>query len=108
MVDGHAVERSVHAVEYRDLLTGFHVRPRISGNRVTVDVSAQRDTPGDRGRGSMNVQRLSTTVSGRLGEWMEIGDVVSGHAFGASGTVYRTNAVNGDNRRVLLKVDEIR
>jgi len=108
VVGGRVVESRIDTPEYRDVLRGFHVRPRLSGERVTLDISAQRDTPGNQGRGSMKVQRLSTTVSGRLGEWMEIGGIVSGRAFDRSGTVYRTNTVTGDNRRVLLKVDEIR
>jgi hypothetical protein len=105
---GRWVERSVDAVEYRDILTGFYVRPRVTGNVVTLDVSPQRDTPGHQGRGSMNVQRVSTTVSGRLGEWLEIGGIVSGRSFEESGNVYRSARASGDNRRVLIKVDELR
>jgi type II secretory pathway component GspD/PulD (secretin) len=108
VVGGRAFESRVDTLEYRDILKGFYVRARLSGNHVTLDVSAQRDTPGNQGRGSMNVQRLTTTVSERLGEWMEIGGIVSGRAFQGSGTAYRTTTAIGDNHRVLLKVDEIR
>jgi type II secretory pathway component GspD/PulD (secretin) len=106
-VGGRVIERSVDTVEYRDILSGFHVRPRVAGDIVTLDVSPQRDTAGDQGRGSMNVQRLSTTISGRLGEWIELGGVTSGQSFEGSGTVYRTNAANADQRRILLRVDEV-
>jgi type II secretory pathway component GspD/PulD (secretin) len=108
VVGGRVFESRIDTIEYRDILKGFYVRPRLSGRHVTLDVSAQRDTPGNQGRGGMNVQRLTTTVSGRLGEWMEIGGIVSGRAFEESGTAYRTTTAAGDNRRVLLKVDEIR
>lgn len=108
VIGGRVVESSVDRVEYRDILSGFQVRPRLAGEVVTLDVSPQRNTPGGQGRGSMNVQQRSTTVSGRLGEWMEIGGIVSGRAFEASGTVYRTTATDGDDRRVLIKVDELR
>ena len=103
-VGGGVVDRTI---DYRDILTGFHVRPRVSGDIVTVDVSPQRDTPGQLGRGSVNVQQMSTTVSGRLGEWLEIGGVVSGRSIEAAGTTYRTDAARTDDRRILLKVDEI-
>jgi hypothetical protein len=56
----------------------------------------------------VNVQRVSTTVSGRLGEWMEIGGIISGRSFEESGDVYRTTRATGDNRRVLIKVEEVR
>ena len=107
VVGARVVERSADTIDYRDILTGFHVRPRVAGDIVTVELSPQRDTPGQFGRGSVNVQQLGTTVSGRLGEWLEIGGIVSGRSVESSGTVYRTDAGRTDNRRILLKVDEI-
>lgn len=106
-VGGRIVERSIDAIDYRDILTGFHVRPRVAGDIVTVEVSPQRDTPAQLGRGSMNVQQIGTTVSGRLGEWLQIGGIVSGRSVESSGTVYRTDTARTDDRRVLLRVDEI-
>jgi hypothetical protein len=107
VIGGRVVEQTVDTVDYRDALTGFLVRPRLAGEVVTLELSPQRDTLGTQGPGSINVQRVSTTVSGRLGEWIEIGGIVSGRAFEASGTAYRTNSAAGDDRRVLVKVDEI-
>jgi len=107
LVDGRYVERAVDAIDYRDILTGFQVRPRVSGDIVTVEINPQRDTPGAYGRGSANVQQLGTIVSGRLGEWLEVGGIVSGRSSESAGTVYRTDTVRTQNRRVLLKVDEI-
>lgn len=107
VIGGRVVEHSVDAVDYRDALTGFHVRPRLAGDTVTLEVSPQRDTLGASGRGSINVQRVATTVSGRLGEWIEIGGIVSGRAFEDAGYAHRTTATTGDHRRVLIKVDEL-
>jgi len=107
VIGGRVVEHSVDAVDYRDALTGFHVRPRLAGDIVTLEVSPQRDTLGNQGRGSINVQRVATTVSGRLGEWMEIGGIVSGRSFEDSGYAQRTTTATSDNRRVLIKVDEM-
>lgn len=104
---GRVVERSTDAIEYRDALSGFRVRPRLAGDVVTLDIEPQRDTLGTQGPGSLNVQRTSTTVSGRLGEWLEIGGIVAGRAYEASGTVYRTNSAQSDDRRVLIRVDEL-
>jgi type II secretory pathway component GspD/PulD (secretin) len=58
-------------VVYRDLGQGFYAAPRVVGQRVTVDISPQFDSPGS--DGSAETQRLATTVSGRLGEWLELG-----------------------------------
>ena len=66
----------------QDRATGFVVVPRLSGDYVTVDITQQRER--------MNsFQQLSTTASGRLGEWIELGGAVS-------------------SQRVWLKVEERR
>lgn len=119
-VGGVPVDRYVESVEYRDALAGFYVKPRVTGERVTLDISSQRDTVGGRvqaagpGPGTLqeqpvfNVQRVGTTVSGRLGEWIEVGGVAQDLASQQSGIVFRTQTSGADNRRVLLKVEEIR
>ena len=66
----------VQGVEYRDIGRGFFAQPRITGSdMVTVEITQQDDTPANFGPGSANVQRLSTRVSGRLGEWMQLGGI---------------------------------
>lgn len=80
----------------------------MAGDVVTLEISPQRDTLGTQGQGSINVQRVHTTVSGRLGEWIEIGGILSGRAFESAGTVHRSNTATGDDRRVLVRVDELR
>lgn len=65
----------------QDMTAGFEVVPRVSGDMVTMDVYASR-------AGSTTV---SSTASGRLGEWFELGSVAS----------------NAGNRRVSVKVDPI-
>src|SRR5687768_6500009 len=72
-VGGQVVEQVVEGTQYRDVATGFYVVPRITGDRVTLDVSPQRESVSRRVPGVVNVQSMNTTVSGRLGEWMEIG-----------------------------------
>lgn len=93
---------------YRDIGQGFYAEPRLAGDRVTLEISPQFDTPGNAGYGSVNTQRVSTTVSGRLGEWIELG----GSGQQASGT-QRGNLSVGtadvrDNRSVWLLVEEIK
>ena len=104
---GRMVERWVETVEYRDILSGFSVRPQLAGDTVTLQVDPQHDTPGRYGRGSSEVQRVATTVSGRLGEWIDLGGIVRGQAFESDAATYRTNAASGDNRRILVRVEAL-
>ena len=90
----------------RDLGTGFVAVPRVSGERVTLEISPRDDTAGPV-PGSVNLQRLVTTISGRLGEWLELGGS-SGEQTGSSGAIasYGTQSASRQ-RRLLLKVDEL-
>ena len=90
----------------RDLGTGFVAMPRLNGERVTLEISPRDDTPGPV-PGSVNVQRLVTTVSGRLGEWLELGGS-TGEQAGSSGAIasYGTRSASRQ-RRLLLKVEEL-
>jgi hypothetical protein len=74
---GHAFIVTGRSNGFHDRESGFEVTPRVSGRQVQLEI-AQR---GEKG------QRLSTGVTTRLGEWVEIGATGSG--------------------RVLVKVDEV-
>jgi type II secretory pathway component GspD/PulD (secretin) len=108
VVGGRVVEQVVEGTQYRDVTTGFYVLPRIAGDRVTLDVRPQRETLSDPVRGGVNVQSVTTTVSGRLGEWMEIGAVGQDASGQQTVLLGRTATAVRDNRRVLLKVEEAR
>jgi hypothetical protein len=90
----------------RDLGTGFVAVPRLSGERVTLEISPRDDTPGPV-PGSVNVQRLLTTVSGRLGEWLELGGSVGEQSSSSDGIVSYGTRSASRQRRLLLKVDEL-
>lgn len=94
------------SVAYRDVTTGFEVVPRIAGERVVLDISPRRDTPAS--GGAINVQRLASTASGRLGEWFELGRSGPGESRQGEGVVAGTSALRQDVRRVWVKVEELK
>ena len=112
IVNGQVVDRVNNAVEYRDVLTGFYVLPRVAGDRVTLEINPQRDTLAspeqNLPRGSVNLQQAATTVSGRLGEWIELGGVMQGVSNQNATILGSTRETSSDNRRILLKVEEVR
>lgn len=95
------------SVVYRDLGTGFYAEPQLAGDNVTLTISPSHDTPGAYGPGSANVQRLTTTVSGRLGEWMEIGGTTEARAGSDAGVLRQSSRGESRGRRVLLRVEEL-
>ena len=108
VVGGRVVEQVVEGTQYRDVASGFYVLPRLAGDRVTLDVSSQRESLARRSTGSVNVQSVVTTVSGRLGEWMELGGVGQDASGQQSVLLGRSATSSRDSRRVLIKVDEVR
>jgi type II secretory pathway component GspD/PulD (secretin) len=100
--------RITQNTEFVDAGTGFYVTPRVSGDRVTLEISTERSRVRNPNTGAVNVQRVGTVVSGRLGEWIEVG--------GSSENVERTQSdllaqrreESRDERRVMLKVEEVR
>lgn len=95
------------AVVYRDLGTGFYAEPQLAGDNVTLTISPSHDTPGAYGPGSANIQRLTTTVSGRLGEWIDLGGTVEERAGETSGTLRYSSRGGSTVRRVQLKVEAL-
>ena len=101
------------SVVYHDIGQGFHATPRLAGDRVMLEISPQFDTPGNQGYGSVNTQRISTTVSGQLGEWIELGgsgQQTSGQQTSGSdrsGMRVGTSEIR-DNRSVWLLVEELK
>jgi len=102
----------------RDLASGFVAVPRVAGDRVTLEVSPRDDTPGAQ-PGSVHSSRLVTTVSGRLGEWIELGGASGIEEAGSTGIAsYGTRSASGTlsagdsasragKRRLLVKVDAL-
>lgn len=95
-------------VQYRDAGAGFYVRPRVNGKQVTLSISTRRDSVADPNTGALNVQHVDTVVSGRLGEWIELGGIAQESVQRDSGTVYRRSVTGQDDRKVFLKVEEVR
>lgn len=96
------------SVVYRDIGSGFHVVPRVVGDTVTLEISPQFDTPARGAPGAANIQRLSTMASGRLGEWIELGGSDQEGSESERGYTSYGAGSQRDNRRVWLKVDEIK
>lgn len=94
------------SIVHRDVGSGFHAEPRLRGNRVTVHISQQAEQVTTQGRfPTIDSQRLTTTVEGALGEWIELGGtdqealVQRGGSFSAGTSDLR------ENRSIWLKVE---
>lgn len=100
--------RVIDSTGYRSVDTGFYVLPQVSGDRVTLQINPRRERLSRDDHGAIETQQVVTTVSARLGEWMEIGAAGQDGSESGSSLGSRSGASTVDQRRVLIKVEEVR
>jgi hypothetical protein len=99
---------SQQSTQFRDVDSGFYVTPRVNGDRVTLEISSANDRVINPATGTASIQRVQTVVSGRLGEWIELGGTGEQRTRDQSVILGRSSDAGRDYRRVLLKVEEVR
>lgn len=103
---GQAFISTGESRNFGEAATGFAVVPRISGDQAFLDILAQQENFA-RG-GAIQGQRAASTVSGRLGDWIELGGAAGSDARAQSGIrSSRSGTATGD-RRIWVKVEELR
>jgi hypothetical protein len=108
VVNGRVIDQVVDSVEYRQADTGFHVTARIASDRVILEISPQREAFVQRAPGVVDVQRVTSTVSGRLGEWIELASVSQARESERDVLLGRASTNRAENRSLLVKVEELR
>lgn len=93
--------------EYRNVTRGFYVTATLSGERVHVSISSNRDRLNSHQPGVIDVQSTDTTVSGRLGEWITIGAVNEDSQSSQSGFLRRQTTQGREDMTLRLKVDAV-
>jgi hypothetical protein len=106
------------STEYRDVQSGFYATPRLNGDRVTLEISPrqQRVTSQQPDNRHGNVTHgdvmaggsITTTVSGRLGEWIEIGGASTARDGSERGVVTWGTRSDLTQYSAWVKVDELR
>lgn len=61
-------------VDYEDVGNRFYVLPRVQGERVTLKIEPEYSSINER-NGQVQHQSLETQVSGKLGEWISLGNI---------------------------------
>jgi len=87
--------------------TGFYVTPRLSGDRVSLEVATSLQRLRNPATGAVSGQQIGTVVSGHLGEWIEIGGVAQSIEREQGQILGRSRDARRDDSRVQLRVDEV-
>jgi type II secretory pathway component GspD/PulD (secretin) len=95
--------------QHREAQTGFYATPRVSGDRVTLEISPTQQQLGSGPRpAAVATQTLTTTVSGRLGEWIELGGIDDSLRGGTTGFVTWGTRTELTQYAAWVKVEELR
>lgn len=96
----------VEDTQFVDVVSGFQVLPRMSGESVTLEIMPQRNSLG--ARGAIDVQQAATTVTTRLGEWVELGGIDRSQSADGVGIFHSQQTSESDRRGIFLRVDELK
>lgn len=98
---GHSHSQSV---SFQNVTTGIRVLPQSNGDRVTLSVQPQLSSLQP---GGIQVQQTSTTVSGKLGEWIEVGGLAQQSSGENSGILQWRQSRGAEDRSIYLKVEAV-
>lgn len=90
------------SVAYHDADSGFWVLPRLSGDRVTLLIAPRTTKVKPGAVPTFDVQAAETTVSGRLGQWIDIGGI--NQSSRSSGRELLGSATRQEGRTTTLQV----
>jgi type II secretory pathway component GspD/PulD (secretin) len=96
------------STDYHNASSGFYVLPRLNGDQVTLLAATELSSIKPGRHVATNVQGLETTVTGRLGEWMELGGIVQSFNREGRQNFSSANVRGQEVRTVLIKVDEVK
>ena len=105
VVNGNIVVQDT--IDYHDVSSGFYVLPRVSGDVVTLNVSPQLSRVQPNQAAIFDVQNAETTISGKLGQWLQIGGIVQQFNTSDREILGSSRRQGQQQRSIFVKVEEI-
>jgi len=88
---------------YRDLNQGLYVTATLSGDQVFLDISNQHNRLS--GSGQIQLEQVATRVSGKLGQWIDLGGIDSEQNQQGRDILRSTNGQSRDAMQLRVKVE---
>lgn len=93
-----------HYQEYREVSRGFEVIASVQGEQVVLSIRSQQDRLG-RQPGVIDTQYADTRLSGRLGEWIELGGIEESRTLEHSEILSRQTGTQHQGQTLRIKVE---
>jgi type II secretory pathway component GspD/PulD (secretin) len=110
MISAALISRHVTgaAIDERSVSSGFEVLPRVNGETVILEVGTQNESVRNgRSGNQVDTQRVSTSVMGKVGQWLTLGGVDESSSSRSSTIGSRRIETASDQRQIWLKVELI-
>jgi type II secretory pathway component GspD/PulD (secretin) len=93
------------STSYRNLSSGFLAKPKVTGDRIIIDIEQQSQHRDSSRGGQIQTQQITTQVSARLGEWIQLGGVDESASTEQRGILNRSYSTRSDEQGVWVKVE---
>lgn len=97
--------RPYPSTQYQNVTQGFYATARVIGDQVQVEISSHNNRLNPEQPGTINIQNTSTRVSGKLGEWLPLGQISESNANQESGLARRYSTSGRDDFSARIKVE---
>lgn len=91
--------------QFIEVSTGFTVLPRLTGDRVIIEVKPWSDRVNNSGK--IENQSAQTSVQVNLGEWIEIGGIDKNSEMQSSRVTFHNYSTKNNNVHILIKVEKL-
>ncbi len=92
--------------DYRSLKRGFFATPRVFGEQVRIDISTEYDQQSQNPE-QFKTETLNTSVNGRLGEWIPLGNISQSKNKDETGLTRYHSTDKSASQSLYLKVDKL-
>jgi type II secretory pathway component GspD/PulD (secretin) len=95
----------IQDIELQDVTTGFDVLPRVHGDRVLVEITPRLSSLRNPSTGLADFQELSTTVETKLGEWLDLGEILGNRDEVHRAILESASTTSDERRTVRIKIE---
>lgn len=104
VLTGRRADVVAAGIRFEEFTTGFDVLPRVHGDTVELEITPRLTSPRS-ADGTFHFQELRTTVTARLGEWVDLG-LLLGETSDVNRAILQSARAQGSERSTIaLKVE---
>ena len=93
------------SIEYRQVNSGFHIKPKLKGDKVILDVSAFGESDSPQGGGRFKNYQTTSTLQTQVGYWTTLSAITGEPVYDKKNKHYSTGNRASTHRSIYLKVD---